>query len=85
MKRQFTTSQALDHIFAENEAEDREQHSDMDKHVSDDEDDVKYQRKTDTSNESDEVVASAEVTYIEAQYLLIFMAANVLKIYRFTL
>ncbi|KAF5886336.1 piggyBac transposable element-derived protein 4-like, partial [Clarias magur] len=55
MRRRFTGSQALDHIFSENEAEDTKQHSDTDEQVSEEEDIVEYLPEgTDTSDESDE-------------------------------
>lgn len=43
MRRRFTVSQALDHIIADIEAEDTQQHSDTDEQVSEEEDDVEYQ------------------------------------------
>ncbi|XP_060720777.1 piggyBac transposable element-derived protein 4-like [Tachysurus vachellii] len=68
MKRRFTISQALDHIFAENEAEDTEQNSDMDEQVSEEEDNVEYQPEdTDTSDESDGVIAEAEAVPAPAE------------------
>ncbi|KAL6489250.1 hypothetical protein MHYP_G00029910 [Metynnis hypsauchen] len=61
MRRRFNVSQALDHIFADNESEDTQQHSDTDEQVSEEEDDVEYQPEdTDTSDQSDEEVTGDE-------------------------
>ncbi|CAI5669471.1 unnamed protein product [Oreochromis niloticus] len=66
MRRRFTVSQVLDHIFGENEGEDTEQHSDSDEQVSEEEDNVEYYPEdTDTSDESDEEVTGAEAAPAE--------------------
>lgn len=55
--RRFTVS----HIYDENEAENAENHNDTDEQVSGEEDDVEYHAEdTDTSDESNEEVTSAE-------------------------
>lgn len=64
MKR-YNVSQALDHIFADNESEDTQQHTDTDEQVSEVEDDVEYQPEdTDTSDQSDEITG-AEAASLE--------------------
>ncbi|KAG2468262.1 PKHA6 protein, partial [Polypterus senegalus] len=66
MRRRFTVSQVLDHIFGENEGEDTEQHSDSDEQVSEEEDNVEnHPEDTDTSDESDEEVSGAEAAPAE--------------------
>ncbi|XP_040268703.1 piggyBac transposable element-derived protein 4-like [Bufo bufo] len=66
--RRFAGSQILDYILDENEAEDTEQHSDMDEQVSEAEDEVEYQPEyTDTSDESDEEATSAEPAAVPAE------------------
>ena len=56
-ERRFTGSQILDYILDENEAEDTEQHSDMDEQVSEAEDEVEYQPEY--TDKSDEEATSA--------------------------
>lgn len=68
MRRTFNESQALDHIFADNEAEDTSQHSDTDEQVSEEEDDVDYHPEdTDKSDQSDEEVTGAEAAPAPAE------------------
>lgn len=59
-------SQVLDNIYGESEGEDTEQHSDLDEQVSEEEHNVEYHPEdTDTSDESDEEVTSAEAAPAE--------------------
>ncbi|KAG2470125.1 PAR6G protein, partial [Polypterus senegalus] len=70
MRRRFTVSQALDHIFSENEAEDTEQNSDTDEQFFEEEDIVEYLPEgTDTSDESDEEVTDAEAALTPTETL----------------
>ncbi|KAG2469815.1 UB10A hydrolase, partial [Polypterus senegalus] len=66
MRRRFSVSQVLYHIFGENEGEDTKQHSNSDEQVSEEEDNVEYHPEdTDTSDESDEEVTGAEAAPAE--------------------
>lgn len=91
MRRRFTVSQVLDHIFDENEGENTEQHSDTDKQVSEEEENVEYHPEdTDTSDESDRrspVVkllplkdsSPKMVRSVGAQYLMMYVAGQLLQ------
>lgn len=82
MRRRFTVSQVLDHIFGENEGEDTEQHSDSDGQVSKEEDNVDYHPEdTDTSDQRWRSLALKLLLLKDsAQYLMSRgAAANVIK------
>ncbi|KAL7873207.1 hypothetical protein AOLI_G00122780 [Acnodon oligacanthus] len=67
MRRRYNVSQALDHIFADNESEDT-QHTDTDEQVSEEEHNVEYQPEdTDISDHSDEEVTGAETVPAPAE------------------
>ncbi|KAK5609073.1 hypothetical protein CRENBAI_016684 [Crenichthys baileyi] len=67
MRRRFTVNEALDHIFAANEAEDTQDFSDGDDQASENEHDVEYQlEETDTTDQSEEEVTGAEAAPAES-------------------
>ncbi|KAK5608580.1 hypothetical protein CRENBAI_023533 [Crenichthys baileyi] len=67
MRRRFTVNEALDHIFAANEAEDTQDFSDGDEQASENEHDVEYQlEETDTTDQSEEEVTGAEAAPAES-------------------
>ncbi|KAK5610396.1 hypothetical protein CRENBAI_005321 [Crenichthys baileyi] len=67
MRRRFTVNEALDHIFAANEAEDTQDFSDGDEQAFENEHDVEYQlEETDTTDQSEEEVTGAEAAPAES-------------------
>ncbi|KAK5615295.1 hypothetical protein CRENBAI_003370 [Crenichthys baileyi] len=67
MRRRFTVNEALDHIFAANEAEDTQVFPDGDDQTSENEHDVEYQlEETDTTDQSEEEVTGAEAAPAES-------------------
>lgn len=90
MRRRFTVSQVLDHIFGENEGEDTEQHSDSDGQVSKEEDNVEYHPEdTDTSDQRWRLLvlkllllkdsSPKMVRSFGAQYLMMYMTGQLLQ------
>ncbi|KAL7881706.1 hypothetical protein AOLI_G00085540 [Acnodon oligacanthus] len=67
MRRRNNVSQALDHIFADNESEDTQKHTDTDEQVSEKEHVEDQPEDTDTSDHSDEEVTGAEAAPAPAE------------------
>ncbi|XP_048874855.1 piggyBac transposable element-derived protein 4-like [Brienomyrus brachyistius] len=57
----------MDHVLAENEAEDTEQYSDMDEQVSEEEDVVEYQSDIDTPDESEKVTGAEAAPVVKSE------------------